>query len=109
MIISELKPNLTETDRGKEFYNNIVQNVLNNDNIKHYFRNSSFGALYAERFNRTIRVRPKRPVSEKGEIIWTDVLPITTKQYNIRVHTSTKLTPIQASFKRTKDLFTNIY
>ena len=109
MIISAIKPNLIETDRGKQFYNNIFQNVLKNDNLKHYFRNSPFGALYAERFNRTIRVRPKRPVSEKVEINWTDILPIATKQFNIRVHTSTKSTPIQPSFKRTKDLFTNIY
>ena len=59
----------------------------------------------AERVNKSIRDLLKKPFFEKAEGIWMDVLPTITKQYNTRVHTSTKLTPIQAS-KRTKDLFT---
>ena len=31
---SERKPNLIESDRGKEFYNNIFQDFLNENNIK---------------------------------------------------------------------------
>ena len=54
LINSKRKPNLIETDRGKEFYNNIFQDFLNKNNIKHYSRNSSYGAVFAERFNRTI-------------------------------------------------------
>ena len=49
------KPGLIETDRGKEFYHNIFQEFLNKNNIKIYSRNSSYGAVFAERFNRTIR------------------------------------------------------
>ena len=55
IISSKRKPNLIESDRGKEFYNNIFQDFLNKNNIKHYSRNSSYGAVFAERFNRTIR------------------------------------------------------
>ena len=50
LINSKRKPNLIETDRGKEFYNNIVQDFLNKNNIKIYCRNSSLGAVFAERF-----------------------------------------------------------
>ena len=100
LISSKRKPNLIETDRGKEFYNNIFENFLNNNNIKHYSRNTSLGAVFAERFNLTIRNLLKRPVFEKGNSNWIDVLPIITKQYNNRVHSSTKLTPIQASLKK---------
>ena len=70
---------------------------MNNNNIKHYSRNSSYGAVFAESFNRTVRDLLERPVFEKGESNWIDVLPIITKQYNNRVHTSTKMTPIQAN------------
>ena len=42
----------------------------------------------------------KKPVFEKSESNWIDVLPIITKQYNNRIHSSTKLTPIQASLKK---------
>ena len=100
LIKSKRKPHLIETDRGKEFYNNIFQDFLNKNNIKLYSRNSSYGAVFAERFNRTIRDLLKRPVFEKGDGNWIDVLQTITKQYNNKVHSSTKLTPIQASLKK---------
>ena len=34
-VSSKRKPSLIETDRRKEFYNNILQNFLNNNTIKH--------------------------------------------------------------------------
>ena len=100
LISSKRKPNLIESDRGKEFYNNIFQDFSNKNNIKLYSRNSSYGAVFAERFNRTIRDLLKRPVFEKGDGKWIDVLSTITKQYNNRIHSSTKLTPIQASLKK---------
>ena len=84
--ISKRKPNLIETDRGKEFYNNIFQDFLDNTNIKIFSRNSSYGAVFAERFNHTIRDLLKRPVFEKGASNWIDILPTITKQYNNRTH-----------------------
>ena len=100
LISSKRSPNLIESDRGKEFYNNIFQDFLNKNNIKLYPRNSSYGAVFAERFNRTIRDLLKRPVFEKGDGNWVDVLPPITKQYNNRVHSSTKLSPKDASLKK---------
>ena len=100
LISSKRKPNLIESDRGKEFYNNIFQDFLNKNNIKIYYRNSSYGAVFAERFNRTIRDLLKKIVFEQGDAKWIDILPTITKQYNNRIHSSTKLTPIQASLKK---------
>ena len=100
MINSKRKPNLIESDRGKEFYNNFFQDFLNKSNIKIYSRNSSFGSVFAERFNRTIRDLLKRLVFEKGDGNWINIIPAITKQYNNGVHSSTKLTPIQASLKK---------
>ena len=97
---SKRKPNLIETDRGKGFYNNIFQDFLNKNNIKLYSRNSSYGAVFAERFNRTIRDLLKKIVFKQGDAKWIDVLPTITKQYNNRIHSSTKLTPIQASLRK---------
>ena len=100
IINSKRKPNLIESDRGKEFYNNIFQEFLNKNDIKLYSRNSSYGAVFAERFNRTIRDLLKKIVFEQSDAKWIDVLPTITKQYNNRIHSSTKLTPIQASLKK---------
>ena len=100
LISSKRKPNLIESDRGKEFYNNIFQDFLNKNNIKLYCRNSSYGAVFAERFNRTIRDLLKKIVFEQGDAKWIDILPTITKQYKNRIHSSIKLTPTQASLKK---------
>ena len=100
LINSKREPNLIETDRGKEFYNNIFQDFLNKNNIKLYSRNTCLGAVFAERFNRSIRDLLKKIVFERGDAKWIDVLPTITKQYNNIVHSSTKMTPIQASLKK---------
>ena len=99
LINSKRKPDLIESDRGKEFYNNIFQDFLKKNNIKLYSRNSSYGAVFAERFNRTIRDLLKKVVFEHGDANWIDDLPKITKQYNNRIHTSIKLSPKDASLK----------
>ena len=45
-LSSKTKPSLIETDWGKEFNNNILQTFLNNNNIKHYSRNTSLGTVF---------------------------------------------------------------
>ena len=75
LIGSRKKPNLIESDRGKEFYNNIFQDFLNKNKIKNCSRDSSYGAVFAERLNRTRRDLLKRPAFEKGDGNLIDVLP----------------------------------
>ena len=99
LISSKGKPIIIETDRGMEFNNKIYQNFINNINIKHYSIKSNFGSVFAERFNSTVKDLPKNPVFELGDGNWIDVLPVETKQYINRVHSSTKLTSKQASLK----------
>ena len=70
---SKRKPNLIESDQGKDFYSNISQFFLNNQNIKHYSRNTHVGAVFAERFYRTIRDFLKRGICERSDANWIDV------------------------------------
>ena len=100
LIGSKRKPNLIESDRGREFSDNIFQDFPNKNDIKIFSRNTSLGAVFAERFDRTIRDLLKKPVFEKGDGNWIDILFKITKQYNNTIHSSTKLTPIQASLKK---------
>ena len=48
-------PNLLETDDDREYVNKDFNEFLNNHNIKRYSRNTPLGAVFAEKFNRTIR------------------------------------------------------
>ena len=59
---SKPKPNLLETDDGKEYVNKISEESLNNHNIKRYCRDTALGAVVFERFIRTIRNLLKKPV-----------------------------------------------
>ena len=48
LITSKRKPNLIESDGGKEIYNNVFQDFLNKNIIKIYSRNSSYGAVFLQ-------------------------------------------------------------
>ena len=100
IIANSKKTILIESDRGKQFYNIIFQDFLNKNSIKIYSRNSSYGAVFAERFNLTIRDLLEKIVYEQSDTKWVDILSTITKQINIRTHSSTKLMPVQASLKK---------
>ena len=53
----------------------------------------------AERIIRTVRNLLKKPVFLAGNANWVSELPPVIKQYNNTIHSSTKMTPIQASKK----------
>ena len=100
LISSRTKQNLLQTDDGGDFVSKIFIEFSNKNNNKSYSRYTSLGAVFAERFNRTIGDLLKRAVFEKGDNNWIDVLPTITEQYIIRIHISANLTAIPASLKK---------
>ena len=64
---SKRKPNLLETDDGNVYVNKFFNDFLNSNNIKRYSHYTEKGAVFAERFKRTIRKLLKKPVFEKGK------------------------------------------
>ena len=106
---SKRKPLKIESDRGAEFYNSNFQNFLKTKNIHHYSRFTDKGPSIAERVIRTVRNLLKKPVFEKGKAGWISELPSVVKKYNNTIHSSTKMTPIQASKKgNEKEVFSNL-
>ena len=106
---SKRKPLKLESDRGTEFYNSFFQNFLKLKNFHHYSRYTDRGPSIAERVIRTLRNLLKKPVFEKGNADWLSELPSVVKQYNNTIHSSTKMTPIQASKKsKEKEVYSNL-
>ena len=97
-IGSKRKLNLIQSDRGEEFYNSIVQNFLNN--FKRYSGKTPLGAVFAQFFNKSVRKILKKPIFEKRDGNCIDVLSTITKQNRNRVHSSAKLTLIQAFLEK---------
>ena len=101
---SKRSPAKLESHRGLEFYNSIFQNFLKSKNIHNYSRFTDKGPSIAERVIRTIRNLIKKPVFLTRNADWISKLPSVVKQYNNTIHTSTKMTPIQASKKSNQKL-----
>ena len=74
-----------------------INDLLNMNNIRRFYRDTSLGAVLAEKFNCSTRDFLQKPSSDRAEANSVDVLPTRTKQYIERFHSSTKLGPIQAS------------
>ena len=50
-------------------------------------------------FNEVVRELPKKPLFQSRDGNWNDLLPTIVKQYFSRTRFSTKIKPVQASFK----------
>ena len=106
---SKRKPLKIESDRGTEFYNNVLQNFLKAKNIQHYSRYTDKGPSIAERVIRTLRNLLKKPVFEKGKADWLSEVSPVIKKYNKTIHHSIKMTPNQSSKKSNeKIVFDNL-
>ena len=64
--------------------------------MEQLLRNTTLGAVFAEKFNRTIRDLLEKVVFERGDANWIEVLPTIRKQKNINIHSSIKLHPVEA-------------
>ena len=106
---SKRKPLKIECDRGSEFYNCIFQNFLRSKNKHHYSRFTDKDPSIAERVIRTIRNLLKKPVFLAGNADLIYELPSIVKQCNNNIHSSTKMTPNQASKKSNeKKVYSNL-
>ena len=78
---SKRKPNILETDDGKQYVNKFFNEFLSNHNIERYSRNTALEAVFAERFNRTRRNLLRKTVFLKGNADWLSKLSSVIKQY----------------------------
>ena len=63
----ETKPNLFETDDGKEYVNKNFNDSLEQNTIKRYFRYSDKEAVYAKRYKTTIIKLSKKTRLSNGK------------------------------------------
>ena len=92
LLTSKGSPNLIESDDGKEFVNKFRTDSLYKNHIKRSSRYKSPGAVFAEKFNCTIRDIFKKSVFQSSDGNWNEILSTLTKQYKNTKHSTTKLT-----------------
>ncbi len=84
----DVKPKIFATDRGLEFSNQHVQNLLFQNNIEWQALGGTMKAAVAERANKTIQILLYKYLTEKETTRYIDVLQNLVKTYNKRGHRS---------------------
>ena len=77
-----------QTDGGKEYFNKHVKDLLDKYNIKPYSVFSDKKASIAERFNRTIKSKIYRSLTERGSKNWVNNLQNIVDDYNNTAHST---------------------
>ena len=109
-IFKQRKPKFLWTDRGTEFYNKQVQDLLNENNIKLYSTNNSeIKSAVIERFNRTFKNMMYKKFTENNNTIFYNILDELVNNYNNKYHSTIKMTPIEGSKKVNENKIKNIY
>ena len=109
-IFKQRKCEYLWTDKGKEFYNKQVQDLLKENNIKLYSTyNFEIKSSVTERFNRTFKNMMFKKFTENDNTIFYNILDELVDKYNDKYHRTIKMTPIQASKKINEKKIRNIY
>ena len=104
-IFKERKPEKLWTDKGREFYNKDVKEL-----IELYSTENEEKSSIVERWIRTMKEKIWKYFTDNNTYNYMDVLPDLVKDYNNTVHSSTKLTPIDASKKKNElTVWRNLY
>lgn len=102
-------PKNLQTDDGKEFFNNIFQNLMRMYKINHYSTYSTLKASIVERFNRTLKEKMWREFSFNGNYKWLPMLKGLLHAYNNSTHRTIKMRPIDVNKKNANDLLSSAY
>ena len=104
-IFQERKPKKLWTDKGAEFYNKDVKKLLDIYSTENEEKSS-----IVERWIRTMKEKMWKYFTDNNTYRYIDILPDLVKDYNNTVHTSIKMTPIEASKKENElTVWRNLY
>ena len=104
------KPQYLWVDKGKEFYNKHLKDLLEKYNITIYSTENEEKSSVVERWNRTIKNKMWKQFTIQGNTQYLDMLPKILKQYNNTKHSSIKMTPTEASKKSNEGtVYFNLY
>ena len=77
-----------QTDKGKEFYNRHVRELLQKNTVHHFSTEQDMKAQIVERFNCTVREVIKRYMKHMGSLKYIDIIPNFLAWYNNRPHST---------------------
>ena len=98
------------TDKGKEFYNKNLKDVLDKRNVKWYSTENEDKSSIVERWNKTIKTKMWKRFTEQNSTQYLKMLPDIINKYNNSYHSSIKISPVEASKKKKEGIvYYNLY
>ena len=91
---SNRKPNKVWVDQGGEFYNNVLEKWLSDNDINMYSTYNEGKSVVAERFIRTLENKLYKHMTATGKNVYYDVLDDVVNKYNTTKHSTIKMKPI---------------
>ena len=103
------QPQYLWVDKGKEFYNKHLKELLDKHSIKYTQQKMKKKSSVVERWNRSMRQRMWKQFTVHGNTTYFDILPHILKKYSKTKHSTIKMTPTEASKKRNKGTVQHVY
>ena len=104
-IFKERKPEKMWVDKGKEFYNKDVKEL-----IELYSTENEEKSSVVERWIRAMKEKMWKYFTDNNTNVYIDILPDIVKDYNNTRHSSIKMTPVEASEKKNElTVWRNLY
>ena len=91
---SNRKPNKIWVDQGREFYNNVFEKWLSDNDINMYSMYNEGKSVVAERFIRTLKNKLYKHTTATGKNVYYNVLDDVVNKYNNNKHSTIKMKPI---------------
>jgi hypothetical protein len=102
-------PKYLQVDRGKEWLNQTVQNLLDKYNIKMFHTGSELKAVLIERFHSTLMRRLARYMTHNNTKRFVNVLPDIVSGYNNSYHRSIGCKPNEVSKDNELEVYLRLY
>ena len=91
---SNRKLNKIWVDQGGEFYNNVFEKWLSDNDINMYPTYNEGKSVVAERFIRTLKNKLYKHMTATGKNVYYDVLDDVVNKYNNTKHSTIKMKPV---------------
>jgi len=108
-IFKHNAPKKLHVDKGREFYNKDLKQILNKYNITMYSTGTDKKASIIERFNRTFGNEIKKVFYRNKDKVWISELPKIIKTYNNTYHRTIKMKPVDVSKENEEYLLSTVY
>lgn len=103
------QPRKLQTDKGSEFFNRQVKNLLIEKDIHLFATHNETKASVVERFNRTLKEKMWKYFTANHTMAYLNVLPKLVTSYNSAHHRSIGRSPNSVTLKNELDVWRTLY